>query len=114
MLFGVAAGMAEYFHVDVALVRLAWVLMAFSGIGVPAYIIATLVIPSEPDDVDEPAPADAEGAAEDRSRTLGWALLIIGAAFFLERVTPRIEWGRVWPLLLIGLGLYLIAGRRRV
>ena len=113
MLFGVAAGMADYFQVDVAIVRLAWVLLAFAGFGLPAYIIAALVIPSEPDDLDEHTPAHAEGAEEDRARTLGWLLLIVGAAFFIERVTPYVDWGRVWPLLLIGLGVYLIAGRRR-
>ena len=45
---GVAGGMAEYFEVDPTLVRLAWVLVAFSGVGVLAYIIAALIIPESP------------------------------------------------------------------
>ena len=46
---GVAGGLAEYFEVDVVLVRLLWVLAAFvGGGGVLAYIIAWIIIPEEP------------------------------------------------------------------
>ncbi|MDP2859096.1 MAG: PspC domain-containing protein [Bacillota bacterium] len=48
VIWGVAGGMAEYFEVDPTLVRLAWVLVAFSGVGVLAYIVASLVIPEAP------------------------------------------------------------------
>lgn len=45
---GVAGGLAEYFEVDVVLVRLLWVLAAFvGGGGVLAYIIAWIIIPEE-------------------------------------------------------------------
>ncbi len=46
---GVAGGLAEYFEVDVVLVRLLWVLAAFvGGGGVLAYIVAWIIIPEEP------------------------------------------------------------------
>lgn len=48
MIAGVAGGMAEYFEVDPTLVRLAWILVAFSGAGVVAYIIAALILPDAP------------------------------------------------------------------
>lgn len=49
ILGGVAAGMADYFDVDVALTRLLWVLFIFmGGIGLPAYIVAWIIIPEEP------------------------------------------------------------------
>jgi len=48
VIWGVAGGMAEYFEVDPTLVRLAWVLVAFSGVGVLAYIVASLIIPEAP------------------------------------------------------------------
>ncbi len=48
MLFGVAGGIANYFEVDVVLVRLLWVLALLSGPGFPAYIIAAIIIPEEP------------------------------------------------------------------
>jgi phage shock protein PspC (stress-responsive transcriptional regulator) len=53
---GVCAGMANYFDVDVVLVRLAWVVLAILGAivgGVIAYVAAWVVMPiaTEPDPV---------------------------------------------------------------
>lgn len=45
MVGGVAAGMADYFEVDVTLVRLLWVLAMFTSIGFLGYIAAWLIIP---------------------------------------------------------------------
>lgn len=48
-LAGVCAGLAEYFNIDVTWVRLAWVVFTLmGGAGILAYIVAALVIPSEP------------------------------------------------------------------
>ncbi len=48
VLGGVAGGLAEYFEVDVVLVRLLWVLAAFvGGGGILAYIVAWIIIPEE-------------------------------------------------------------------
>ena len=50
MLCGVCGGIAEYFDIDPTLVRLAWVLLGFmGGSGLLAYIIASIVIPVDPD-----------------------------------------------------------------
>ena len=55
---GVCAGFANYFHVDVTLVRLAWVLtVLFAGTGILAYIVAWIVIPKETEYVSAPRPA---------------------------------------------------------
>jgi len=48
VLGGVAGGIADYFDVDPILIRLAWVLLAFSGVGVLAYVVAWIIIPEEP------------------------------------------------------------------
>ena len=46
MICGVCGGIGEYFNIDPTLVRLAWVLFSFlRGAGIPAYIIATIIIP---------------------------------------------------------------------
>lgn len=42
---GVCGGIAEYINIDPTVVRLLWVLFAFTGAGVLAYIIAALVMP---------------------------------------------------------------------
>jgi len=53
---GVCAGFAEYFDVDVALVRLVWLLVAvFTGVGLLAYPIAWIVMPEEPVTLQLPA-----------------------------------------------------------
>lgn len=50
MLDGVCGGIAEYFEIDPTLVRLGWVLLcALGGSGIPAYIVAAIVIPRNPE-----------------------------------------------------------------
>ena len=50
MLNGVCGGIAEYFDIDPTLVRLGWVLFcAMGGSGFLAYLIAAIVIPSNPE-----------------------------------------------------------------
>jgi phage shock protein C len=47
---GVCAGFAEYFDLDVTVVRVVWLIVAvFGGCGVLAYIISWIVIPEEPE-----------------------------------------------------------------
>jgi phage shock protein C len=47
---GVCAGFAEYFDLDVTLVRVVWLLVALmSGVGFIAYPIAWIVMPDEPE-----------------------------------------------------------------
>ena len=49
---GVCGGIGEYFGVDPTIVRLVWVLLACSGTGLLAYIIAAVVMPQEPDEME--------------------------------------------------------------
>lgn len=49
MISGVCAGVAEYFNIDVSIVRILWVAAAFVGsLGFWAYIIAAIVLPDRP------------------------------------------------------------------
>ena len=53
---GVCAAFAEYFDVDVTIVRVVWLIVAlFGGGGVLAYIIALIVIPEAPEVAMVPA-----------------------------------------------------------
>ena len=45
---GVCGGLAEYLNIDPTVIRLIWALVALSGAGILAYLIAALVIPEEP------------------------------------------------------------------
>lgn len=52
MIAGICGGMADYFKVDAALIRLAFVVLVIcGGAGIPVYLIAWLIIPLEGDPV---------------------------------------------------------------
>jgi len=58
---GVCAGFAEYFDIDVTVVRLVWLIVALmTGVGLLAYPIAWIVMPEEPLLIS--APTAAQGA----------------------------------------------------
>ncbi len=53
---GVCLGLAEYFDLDVSLIRLVWVLaVIFGGTGLLAYIVGWIVMPDEPESQAQPA-----------------------------------------------------------
>lgn len=55
---GVCAGFAEYFDLDVTVVRVVWLIVAlFGGGGFLAYIIAWIIMPEEPECVPAAPPA---------------------------------------------------------
>lgn len=119
---GVAGGMAEYAHLDVALVRLIWVLAFFAGgAGFLAYIICWIVIPeSRTESGDSPVnyaqQTDSEqDVLEQRSirrRNAGLVLIVLGLVFLIKNIVPEYYWDKAWPLLLVLLGLYILLGRK--
>ena len=55
---GVCLGLAEYFDIDVILVRVVWLVTAImTGVGFIGYIIAWIVMPDEPYMLTAQAPA---------------------------------------------------------
>lgn len=49
MICGVCAGIAEYFHIDPTVIRLAFAILAcFGGSGILAYFVAAIIIPPKP------------------------------------------------------------------
>lgn len=59
-------------------------------------------------------PADRGGSA---SLIFGAIILVIGLWFFATKTLgldlPDVEWGTLWPLLLIGLGAWIVVGAMR-
>ena len=49
MICGVCAGVAEYFGIDLTIVRLIWAALALSGTGILLYIVAVIVMPENLD-----------------------------------------------------------------
>src|SRR4026209_2907248 len=83
MLGGVAAGVAETYGLDITLVRVLWVIAGVLWIGVPAYIVAWIVIP--PAD----GPSEWTGRSRDVGMILGLVLVAIGIIVATTQMLPR-------------------------
>lgn len=120
---GVCGGLAAYLQVDPVLVRLAFVVLLFaSGIGLPIYLILWVIMPRS-DTVDEPNSEIIQKNIEElghtvservgRSGTIGTLFILLGAYFLFSQL-GWLDWlsgGVIWPVLIIGLGAYLLVRR---
>ena len=129
---GVCSGLAAGFHVDVLLVRLAFVILAFfQGIGLFIYIVLWLVMPEE----TESGPRSGfDSVARDMQRVgneirgqlgppgdpgapstglggqavvLGVVLVILGGALLAVNI-GLVSWTVVWPVAVIAIGAGLL------
>jgi len=110
---GVCGGIGEYFDVDPVLIRIIAVMLAIGpGVGVLAYIIAWIIIPERPHDL-EPVQRDVPPASWHKYLP-GLILMGIGMLLLVREHWFWFGWGELWPLVLIGVGVALIlrGGRR--
>lgn len=126
---GVCAGLAEYFDIDVTLVRLMFVFatLATGGFGVFAYLVLAIVLPVEGE--DKVAAVDTKTVGEhiqklseemkDNNSTerlrnyFGISLVVIGVWLALSRIWPGwiiLRWDYIWPVMLIVIGLWVLFG----
>ena len=112
---GVAGGLAEYFQVDVVLIRILWLIAVFvGGGGILAYIIAWIVIPEEGEQKGEAVvfhgegtPAEGNRSEWKRRRNAGLLLIGLGVIFLVRQITgPFFHY--FWPLLIIAAGIFLL------
>ena len=111
VLGGVCSGLGQYFALDPVVLRLAFVLLAFAGMGILAYLILWIIVPERPLDAAEPA---YSGPMSDRSRmVLAGALVIFGVLVLASnlRLVFVPDWGQFWPLVLIVVGVALLVRR---
>ena len=128
MIAGVAGGLAEYFEVDVALVRLLWILaFFFGGTGLLAYIIAWIIIPeskiessntatsTENITAAPAAPTEATTTNSENRRhrltVIGLILIGFGVLFILKQFIPWNIFHYFWPALLIIAGVFILVKR---
>jgi signal transduction histidine kinase len=107
---GVAAGTAQHLRLEPLVVRIAFVVLAVTGVGVFAYALLWLTMKlADPDAESAQQPADPSASeGPSRRQVVGLGLLGVGALVF---VTPFASWGGgnvVLPLLLAGAGLAVI------
>ena len=51
MIAGVCSGLAKYINIDPTIDRLIWALIALSGAGLVAYLVAAIIIPEKPSNI---------------------------------------------------------------
>jgi phage shock protein C len=124
---GVAAGVAEWINADPALIRIAWALLVpiTGGAALLAYIVAWVVLPESPassaGDAAAGVGADPVSPASprrpiDQGRTqllLGGGLVLVGLWFLVREYLPDIDWGFVWPLVLVAAGIAILVSAAR-
>lgn len=133
---GVCAGIADYFDVDVSLMRLIWVIMAFvTGGGIViVYFILAIVVPTPDSDYSNNR-SNSSGNNKNFSQKahdlgdelqknknasqfrniLGLGLLLLGLWLLLVQFFPQwisFRWDFVWPVILMLVGFLIIVKRR--
>lgn len=130
VLGGVAGGLAEYFDIDPIIMRLIFIGLVFiGGGGIIIYIIMWIVIPenhdyqyfsqnANPMEENHEAPPNPGWDAETPNKPAqhnkggliaGLILITLGFLFLVERFIPRIDFGDLWPVLLIVAGIALLS-----
>lgn len=121
---GVCAGLSEYFSVDVTLIRLVFVAIAFiTGGGIVLlYIILSIILPV--DDKDDTISEKVQKLGQDLSNSkvigrmrnyFGIGLLVLGVWLLVGQLFPQwfdLRWDYVWPIILIIFGLLIIFRRK--
>ncbi len=113
---GVCGGYGEYFRIDPTFLRIAAVLLIFAdGIGVIAYIISWIAMPKRPlafDDTGVPLrqeTPEGEVTYSSSGKYLpGLILVAIGAVFLVNNLWWWFDFGDLWPILLIAVGVFLL------
>lgn len=113
---GVCSGLANYFNIDVSLLRiLVACLILFAGAGFWVYIILWLVMPAAT--LGQTSNETSQFVAEEvpdaspkgkGSLVFGLILIGIGTLGLLHRFVPEFNWQMIWPLALIVLGIFLL------
>ncbi len=100
---GVAAGVGQAIGLDPILVRIAFIVLAFSGPGLPMYAIAWLAMPegAATDDGREHSPVEFR-------RGVGLVLIVLGSVLALREFGLTPPDAIVWPVLLVGAGVGLV------
>jgi len=124
VLGGVCAGLADYFNVDVSLIRVAFVFaMVVLGTGFLLYLILWIVVPKknyfDQPMVDYTVPPGPVNFPPVRRKPTGAAviagtiLILMGIWFLLDQfdMIPYFEIHRFWPVIFIVIGLVMIFTR---
>lgn len=116
MISGVCGGFAEYLNTEAVLIRIAWVVITlFGGIGLLMYIAALIIIPENPEHIEE---EKEEPNKNEKALFWGAALIIIGIGLLLKQMGFfyyinfwNVPWQMIWAVFLILIGVFLLYNR---
>ena len=120
---GVCSGLAEYFGLDTALVRIAFVIaFMFASFGFWIYIILCAILPvSGQQTIDNGQPSESVSESEPVSKSeskvksifAGSFVILVGLLFLVNNFIP-INWvWKLWPLILVAIGVVMIITSRK-
>ncbi len=119
---GVCSGLAEFFGLDVALVRIAFVIaFMFASFGFWLYIILWIVLPDGQQTIEngqqifgqsQSQSQQSEPVSKSESKVksvlAGSFVILIGLLFLINNFIP-INWvWKLWPLILVAIGVVMI------
>ncbi|MCF8233442.1 MAG: PspC domain-containing protein [Bacteroidales bacterium] len=129
MIGGVAGGLGKYLNMDPTIIRIIFLILAFFGGGIILYLILWIAIPLEPIDYfeknqyqsnmenestdharqtgEERQPASYNKPPSDGNLIAGVILIAIGAIFLINRFLD-IDFGDLWPFILLAAGVVLV------
>ncbi len=136
MIAGVCSGLADYFDLDVTWVRIAFVVAVILGAsGLLAYLVLWIAVPRKPylpdygqftanykvNDLANtsnsmPGMSYSKPKKKDtgnRRLIVGVIFIVFGTFFLLNEfnlIPDWIEFHNLWPLILIGIGIYTLSG----
>ncbi|WP_066503998.1 PspC domain-containing protein [Abyssisolibacter fermentans] len=121
MICGVCAGIADYFEIDVTLVRLIAVITGLFSVGIIAYLICALVIPVNPDenyhnndyDHDEFDDKKPYANSNRNKKLMGFILIILGVFFLLEKFIGWLSFEMIVSIVLIIIGISFLTNIKR-
>ena len=120
---GVCSGLAEYFGLDTALVRIAFVIaFMFASFGFWLYIILWIVLPvdgqqstinSQQSESEPVSESVSKSESKVKSILAGSFVILIGLLFLVNNFIP-INWvWKLWPLILVAIGVVMIITSRK-
>jgi phage shock protein C len=104
---GVCGGLAQYFKVDPALIRILFLVFALAGgASILLYIVLWIAVPSD-------GGVAAQPVSHAGNETVAIVLIAIGSLWLLANfgAFALVEWRFVWPVALVALGVLLLARR---
>lgn len=136
MIAGVCGGLAEYFDIDPIIIRVLFVVVTLgAGVGILGYIILWIVVPEAViviksntnsytdtnNQTQENEPVNYPNYKMNQEDNIhlknhsgrifiSIMIIIIGILWFINNIIPGVNFGHLWPLILVAIGILILLG----